>query len=210
MADGDITYLAWNDLVGLTRVRGVPSIEMRRRMEYGLGWAVAGQALTPFEHIAPNPWGPMLEVRQTPVADTETKIDIWPDGIPLHFFLCDSMMPDGSTWDCCTRGFMKQALAALKKETGLQFVGAFCRDHGLFLISDEVYREFVYDGRQAHSALSLEGCEELVIVVDSLSKRYSACGIRLGSLATRNCELHQACVRMAQGRRARLVRAVLA
>ena len=122
MADGDITYLAWNDLVGLTRVRGVPTIEMRRRMEYGLGWAAAGQALTPFEHIAPNPWGPMLEVRQTPVPDTETKIDIWPDGIPLHFFLCDSMMPDGSTWECCTRGFMKQALAALKKETGLQFM----------------------------------------------------------------------------------------
>jgi glutamine synthetase len=125
MADGDITYLAWNDLVGLTRVRGVPSIEMRRRMEYGLGWAAAGQALTPFEHIAPNPWGPMMEVRQTPVADTETKVDIWPDGIPLHFFLCDSMMPDGTAWDCCTRSFMKQALAALKKETGLQFMGAF-------------------------------------------------------------------------------------
>jgi aspartate aminotransferase len=79
-------------------------------------------------------------------------------------------------------------------------VGAFCRDHGLFLISDEVYREFVYDGAQAHSALALVGCEDLVIVVDSLSKRYSACGIRLGSLATRNRELHQACVRMAQGR----------
>lgn len=79
-------------------------------------------------------------------------------------------------------------------------VGAFCRDHGLFLISDEVYREFVYDGRQAHSALTLAGCEDLVVVVDSLSKRYSACGIRLGSLATRNRELHHACVRMAQGR----------
>jgi glutamine synthetase len=125
MADGDITYLAWNDLVGLTRVRGVPTNEMRRRMEYGLGWAVAGQALTPFEHIAPNPWGPMLEVRQTPVPDTETKVDIWPDGIPLHFFLCDSLMPDGSNWDCCTRGFMKRALEALKKETRMQFVGAF-------------------------------------------------------------------------------------
>jgi aspartate aminotransferase len=79
-------------------------------------------------------------------------------------------------------------------------VGAFCRDHGLFLISDEVYREFVYDGRQAHSALTLAGCEDRVVVVDSLSKRYSVCGIRLGSLATRNRELHDACVRMAQGR----------
>jgi aspartate aminotransferase len=82
----------------------------------------------------------------------------------------------------------------------VEAVGAFCRDHGLFLVSDEVYREFVYDGREAHSALALAGCEELVIVVDSLSKRYSACGIRLGSLATRNREVHQACVRMAQGR----------
>lgn len=125
MADGDIVYLAWNDLVGLTRVRGVPVNEIKRRMEYGLGWAVAGQALTPFENIAPNPWGPMLEVRQTPVPDTETRVDIWPDAAPLHFFLCDSLMPDGSTWECCTRGFMKQALDALKTETGLQFAGAF-------------------------------------------------------------------------------------
>jgi len=125
MADGDIIYLAWNDLVGLTRVRGVPANDIKRRMEYGLGWAVAGQALTPFEDIAPNPWGPMLEVRQTPVPDTETRVDIWPDAAPLHFFLCDSLMPDGSAWECCTRGFMKKALDALKAEAGLQFAGAF-------------------------------------------------------------------------------------
>jgi len=82
----------------------------------------------------------------------------------------------------------------------IEMVAGFCRDHGLFLISDEVYREFVYDGRQAVSALSLSGFEDLVIVVDSLSKRYSACGIRLGCLATRNREIHQAVLRMAQGR----------
>ena len=79
-------------------------------------------------------------------------------------------------------------------------VAGFCADHGLFLVSDEVYREFVYDGRQAFSALSLPGCEQLVLVADSLSKRYSACGIRLGSLATRNRDAHQACLHMAQGR----------
>jgi aspartate aminotransferase len=79
-------------------------------------------------------------------------------------------------------------------------VAAFCRDHGLFFISDEVYREFVYDGLVATSAFSLPGYENLVIVVDSLSKRYSACGIRLGCLATKNAEVHQAALRMAQGR----------
>lgn len=125
MAEGEIIYLAWNDLVGITRVRGVPAGEISRRMDHGLGWAVAGQALTPFEDIAPNPWGPMLEVRQTPVPETETRVDIWPDAAPLHFFMCDSRMPDGSNWECCTRGFMKQALAAFEQETGLQFLGAF-------------------------------------------------------------------------------------
>ncbi|HYR29279.1 MAG TPA: pyridoxal phosphate-dependent aminotransferase [Thermoanaerobaculia bacterium] len=82
----------------------------------------------------------------------------------------------------------------------LESVAAFCREHGLFLVSDEVYREFVYDGRKAVSALELEGMDDLVIVVDSLSKRYSACGIRLGSLVTRNAEVYDAALRMAQGR----------
>jgi aspartate aminotransferase len=82
----------------------------------------------------------------------------------------------------------------------LEMIAGFCRDHGLFLISDEVYREFVYDGRKAISALELENCRDLAIVVDSLSKRYSACGIRLGALVTRNGDVYDACLRMAQGR----------
>jgi aspartate aminotransferase len=82
----------------------------------------------------------------------------------------------------------------------LDMVAEFCRDHGLFLVSDEVYREFTYDDRRAISALELPDLDELVIVVDSLSKRYSACGIRLGSLVTRNAEIYDACLRMAQGR----------
>ena len=82
----------------------------------------------------------------------------------------------------------------------LEDVAAFCRDHGLFLLSDEVYRELVYDGREAISALSLPRCEQHVIVVDSLSKRFSACGIRLGCLVTRNRDVFTACLRMAQGR----------
>jgi aspartate aminotransferase len=82
----------------------------------------------------------------------------------------------------------------------LEMIAGFCRDHGLFLVSDEVYREFVYDGCRAISALELPGCAEFAIVVDSLSKRYSACGIRLGSLVTRNSKIYDACLRMAQGR----------
>ncbi|HSB35645.1 MAG TPA: pyridoxal phosphate-dependent aminotransferase, partial [Thermoanaerobaculia bacterium] len=79
-------------------------------------------------------------------------------------------------------------------------VASFCRDHGLFFICDEVYREFLYDGRESVSALSFTGFENEVVVVDSLSKRFSACGIRLGALVTRNADVAGAVGRMAQGR----------
>jgi aspartate aminotransferase len=82
----------------------------------------------------------------------------------------------------------------------LDAMAAFCREHGLFLVVDEVYREFVYDGLRTTSVLVLPGCEEIAVVVDSLSKRFSACGIRLGCLATRNRSLYQAALRMAQAR----------
>ncbi len=79
-------------------------------------------------------------------------------------------------------------------------VAGFCRDHDLFFVSDEVYREFVYDGLVATSALDLAGFEDRVVVVDSLSKRFSACGIRLGCLVSRNADLIAAATRAAQGR----------
>ncbi|HSD26132.1 MAG TPA: pyridoxal phosphate-dependent aminotransferase, partial [Vicinamibacteria bacterium] len=82
----------------------------------------------------------------------------------------------------------------------LEAVAAFCRENGLFLVADEVYREFVYDGHASTSVLSLAGCEDVAVLVDSLSKRYSACGIRLGCLVTRNSGLSGAALRMAQGR----------
>jgi aspartate aminotransferase len=82
----------------------------------------------------------------------------------------------------------------------IQRVFDFCKDHDLFLVSDEVYREFVYDGLAAPSALDLEGGHDRVVVADSLSKRFSACGIRLGCFVSRNVEVIAAVTRAAQGR----------
>ena len=82
----------------------------------------------------------------------------------------------------------------------VEAIAGFCRDNGLFLVADEVYRELAYDGASATSALGIPGTEDFVVMVDSLSKRYSACGIRLGCLVTRNREVAGACLRMAQGR----------
>ena len=72
--------------------------------------------------------------------------------------------------------------------------------HDLFLISDEVYREFVYYKEPFLSALSLPGLEQNVVLVDSMSKRYSECGIRVGLVASHNKELMAAILKFAQAR----------
>ena len=72
--------------------------------------------------------------------------------------------------------------------------------HDLYLFSDEVYREFCYDGREVTSSMNLEGLEQNVVMVDSVSKRYSACGVRVGALITRNKDVFNAALRFAQAR----------
>ena len=72
--------------------------------------------------------------------------------------------------------------------------------HDLFLISDEVYREFLYNGQPFVSALALEGIRENVILLDSMSKRYSECGIRIGMLVSHNKEVMDAVMKFAQCR----------
>lgn len=72
--------------------------------------------------------------------------------------------------------------------------------YDLFLISDEVYREFCYDGAKHYSSMFLKGVEDNVIMVDSVSKRYSECGLRVGLLATKNKEVLAASMKIAQSR----------
>jgi aspartate aminotransferase len=82
----------------------------------------------------------------------------------------------------------------------LERLGEIAKRHDLFLIADEVYREFVYGDTRQFSTLGLKGLEEHVIVVDSISKRFSACGARIGCLVTRNREIQEATLKMAQAR----------
>lgn len=72
--------------------------------------------------------------------------------------------------------------------------------HDLFLFADEVYREFCYDGKKHFSVLNIEGLENNVIVVDSVSKRFSMCGARIGALITRNKEVMETAMKFAQAR----------
>ncbi|MBL7951690.1 MAG: pyridoxal phosphate-dependent aminotransferase [Flavobacteriales bacterium] len=72
--------------------------------------------------------------------------------------------------------------------------------HDLFLFADEVYREFCYDGAHHVSAMTLEGVEQHVVLIDSVSKRYSMCGARVGAFITRNEDLYAAALKFAQAR----------
>jgi aspartate aminotransferase len=72
--------------------------------------------------------------------------------------------------------------------------------YNLFLIVDEVYREFTYDGNQHYSVLNIQGLEENAIVIDSTSKRYSMCGIRVGCIVSKNIEVMTTVLKFAQAR----------
>jgi len=100
------------------------------------------------------------------------------------FLLCSPNNPTGSVY---TKEEIERIILLVKK-------------HDLFLISDEVYKEFVYDGARHISVLEYKDVEDRVIVVDSISKRFSCCGARIGALITRNKDIYEAALKFAQAR----------
>ncbi|SUJ24598.1 Aspartate aminotransferase [Sphingobacterium spiritivorum] len=82
----------------------------------------------------------------------------------------------------------------------LEALRDLCLKYDLFLFSDEAYREFCYDGKAFISPMHLEGLEQHVVIFDTVSKRYSACGARLGCLVTKNKELYNVALKFAQAR----------
>lgn len=77
---------------------------------------------------------------------------------------------------------------------------ALVQKHDLFLIADEVYREFTYDGHKHHSIMAIEGLEDHAIMIDSVSKRYSMCGARIGCMVTKNKSVRDTALKFAQAR----------
>lgn len=82
----------------------------------------------------------------------------------------------------------------------IEQLAALALKHDLFLVADEVYREFAYDGKKHHSILSIPGLEQHAIMVDSVSKRYSMCGARIGCVVSKNSEVMAAIIKFAQAR----------
>lgn len=82
----------------------------------------------------------------------------------------------------------------------IQQLASLVQKHDLFLIADEVYREFVYDNEQHYSIMNIAGIENHAIMIDSVSKRYSMCGARIGCIVSKNKEVMMAALKFAQAR----------
>jgi aspartate aminotransferase len=115
-----------------------------------------------------------------PISEIEKKITPRTKGI----IICNPNNPTGYLY---SREEIMQIRDIIKK-------------HDLFLFSDEAYREFCYDGEEHFSAMKLEGVGQNVIMLDSVSKRYSECGVRIGALVTKNCEVIATALKFAQAR----------
>ncbi len=115
-----------------------------------------------------------------PIEEIEKKITAKTKGI----IVCNPNNPTGYLYS-------REELSKLKD---------IVKKHDLFLFSDEAYREFCYDGAEHFSAMNLEGIENNVIMLDSVSKRYSECGVRIGALITKNKDIISTALKYAQAR----------
>lgn len=88
----------------------------------------------------------------------------------------------------------------LYSEEEIKKLADIVKKHNLFLIADEVYREFVYDGEKHHSVMEENGLEDHAIMIDSVSKRYSMCGARIGCIVSKNKEVIETALKFAQAR----------
>lgn len=119
-----------------------------------------------------------------------------------------SLPPIAAFEEAITKGKTKAILicnpgnptGVLYSKEELQTLREITLKHDLFLFADEVYREFCYDGQTHHSVMNLEGLEQHAILVDSVSKRYSMCGARIGALVTHNKEVMKTVLKFAQAR----------
>jgi aspartate aminotransferase len=118
--------------------------------------------------------------RLPPAADIEAKITPKTRAI----LLCSPSNPTGTVY---TSEELERVISLVKK-------------HDLFLIADEVYKEFVYDGASHKSILEYDDIQDRAIVVDSISKRFSCCGARIGAVITRNENIYESVLRFSQAR----------
>ncbi len=131
----ELVALVCCDLGSIVRGRSLLSSELGARLDTGVGWTPANQALTPLGSLAePNPFGSTGDLRLLP--DRATHVRVAPDGpgSALRLMLCDITETDGRPWECCPRQFLRDALQELEEQLGLHVLASF--EHEFQLLSE--------------------------------------------------------------------------
>lgn len=135
--------------------------------------------------------------------ETGTSVNTFSTSIENGFRLPDygvmeaAVTPETKAILICNPG---NPTGALYSEEEIRSVARLAVEKNLFILADEIYREFVYDGRKFFSFSQIEGIEDKLIVLDSISKRFSACGARIGAILSKNEELMAAAFKLATAR----------
>jgi glutamine synthetase len=151
MRGEELVMFCWPDLSGLARGRAFPVADLHDRLVKGIGWLPVCQALTPFHHLAEgDPWGAIDDVQLIGDPKAQVRVDLWDDAPPLHFFIADAYELDGSPWEGCLRGFLKDALDAFEAETGLRLFATF--EQEFHLESETVGPDFSLESLRLEAA----------------------------------------------------------
>jgi glutamine synthetase len=129
----------YSDIAAQVRGKGFPAKDLDARMAKGIGWTPTNIAISAFGPIGDSPFGSFGDLILMPDPAAKVRVEFGDGSPPEHFFLCDVLDTDCTPWECCPRTFLKRALEALEKETGLRVVAA-------------LEQEFVYSGAEANAA----------------------------------------------------------
>ncbi len=117
------------DIGAQVRGKGFPAKDLKAKLASGIGWTPTNLMITAFGPIADSPWGALDDLILMADPQTKTRVDFGDGSPPEHFYLGDILTLDGGPWDCCSRGFLKAALAELAGH-GLTLLSAF--EHELY------------------------------------------------------------------------------
>ncbi len=151
MTPAELVAFVCCDLGAIVRGRSLPASELSARLDAGVGWTPANQALTPLGTLAePNPFGSLGDVRLIADPATRVRVEAGPGESALEFMLCDISQTGGEPWDCCPRRFLREALRELEDELGLRLLASF--EHEFQLLGQA-------PTPAAFSLQALRGCE---------------------------------------------------
>lgn len=142
MDPGDLAILAWCDLGAILRTRPIPLDHLAAKRRHGMGFATAGAAITPFDGIVPNPWGPVDEMRLVPVEGGSAYVPPWDRHPAMHLHLTRALSLNGEPGNWCPRNFCEAALQVLEREIGWTLWSAF--EHEFTIIEPAIRFGGVY------------------------------------------------------------------